>query len=174
MDWPACRKCRSILLPAFAGTTKTVLDQRFPGGRCCLAEDMLRADPRLRVQTAIALVAATIVALIALFGFQSWLENIGQLPGNDLLILKLRRMIGAAMTGSAICLAMLAWYATHKAAGIHAHEQWPLPGTRVLRDTRILRGEAALRMARWLRIASLVLMLLVIGIGITSWRMMSD
>ena len=114
-----------------------------------MAEDMLRADPRLRVQTVIALVAATIVALIALFGFQSWLENIGQLPGNDLLILKLRRMIGAAMTGSAIC-------------------------TRVLRDTRILRGEAALRVARWLRIASLVLMLLVIGIGITSWRMMSD
>ena len=82
-------------------------------------------------------------------------------------------MIGAAMTGSAICLAMLAWYATHKAAGIHAHEQWPLPGTRVLRDTRILRGEAALRVARWLRIASLVLMLLVVGIGITSWRMLS-
>ena len=49
-----------------------------------MAEDMLRADPRLRVQTAIALVAATIVALIALFGFQSWLENIGQLPGNHI------------------------------------------------------------------------------------------
>ncbi len=134
---------------------------------------MLRADPRLRRQTFAALGIAAMIAVAAVFWFQSWLTGIAAVPGTDLLILRLRRLIGIALTGSAICLALLAWYSAHKAAKVKTFQQWPLPAVRVLRDTPIRRGDAALTIRRWLNIAAGVLLLLALAVGAVSWRMLS-
>jgi hypothetical protein len=138
-----------------------------------LTDDMLRADPRLRRQTLIALGFAAILALVALVVFKHWLDAIGALPGTDILIYRLRRMIGMAMTGSAVCLALLAWYAAHKASKARLVEQWPLPGTRVMRDTPIRRGEAARSIALLLNITAVVLLVLAFATGYFSWQMLN-
>ena len=138
-----------------------------------MTDDMLRADPRLRRQTLLALALAAILAVVAVFLFHDWLSGIAAIPGTDLLILRLRRLIGIGMTGSALCLAVLAWYSAHKAAKVKVFQQWPLPGVRVLRDTPIRRGPAARSMGRWLNAAAAVLMLLAFATGLVSWRLLS-
>jgi hypothetical protein len=82
-------------------------------------------------------------------------------------------MIGMAMTGSAVCLALLAWYAAHKASRTRLVEQWPLPGTRVIRDTPIRRGAAARSIALLLNITAVVLLVLAFATGYFSWQMLS-
>lgn len=134
---------------------------------------MLRADPRLRRQTLLALALAAILAVVAVLLFHDWLSGIAAIPGTDLLILRLRRLIGIGMTGSALCLAVLAWYSARKAAKVKVFQQWPLPGVRVLRDTPIRRGLAARSMGRWLNAAAAVLMLLAFATGLVSWRLLS-
>ena len=138
-----------------------------------MPDDMLRADPRLRRQTLAALAIAVILAVAAVFWFQSWLSGIATIPGTDLLILRLRRLIGIALTGSAICLAVLAWYSAQKAAKVKTFQQWPLPRVRVLRDTPIKRGDAALAIRRRLNVAAGVLLLLAFATGVLSWRLLS-
>jgi hypothetical protein len=134
---------------------------------------MLHADPRLRRQTVMALGLAAIIAVIAMILFKHWLDGIGALPGTDILIYRLRRMIGIGMTGSAVCLALLAWYAAHKSSRTRLVEQWPLPGTRVIRDTPIRRGAAARSIARLLNITAVVLLVLAFATGYFSWQMLS-
>lgn len=138
-----------------------------------MTDDMLRADPRLRRQTLLALALAAILAILAVLAFHGWLSGIADIPGTDLLILRLRRMIGIALTGSAICLAVLAWYAAHKASRVRLLQQWPLPAVRVLRDTPIRRGEATLAIRRRLNVAAAVLLLLALAFGAVSWRLLS-
>lgn len=137
-----------------------------------MADEILRADPRLRRQTLLALGIGAILGGIVLIAFQHWLAGISALPGNDLLIARLWRMIGIALTGCAICLGLLAWYAMHKAARIRAARQWPHPGTRVLRDTPIRRGEAAMRISRVLTVLGMTLLLFCLGLGFVSWRIL--
>lgn len=138
-----------------------------------LSDDMIRADPGLRRQTLAVLGIALLLAIVSVFLFQHWLSGVANAPGTDWLILRLRRMIGIALTGSAVCLAFLAWYAARKAALIKKFEQWPLPGVRVLRDTRVQRGKAALRVRHWLILAAGILLLLAIATGVISWRLIS-
>ena len=137
-----------------------------------MSDDVLRADPRLRRMTLAIVGTAVIAAVFGMAWFQNWLTGIGELPGTDLLILRLRRMIALALTGSAICLALLAWYAAHKGTRTMQLHQWPLPGARVLRDTPIRRGEQAERIGRWLQICALVLLVLAGVAGIASWQML--
>ena len=136
-----------------------------------MTDDMLHADPRLRRLTVFALMVGGLLALIAMVLFQRWLNSIGGTPGTDLMILRLRGMIGIALTASAVCLALLAGYAAHKASSIKAVEQWPLPGTRVIRDTPIRRGEAAHRIERQLNIVAVTVLVLAFATGAVSWQM---
>ncbi|MEZ5463105.1 hypothetical protein [Dokdonella sp.] len=138
-----------------------------------MSEDMLRADARLRRQTLIALGLASAVAVVALFFFQRWLSGIGAIPGTDLQILRLRQMIGIGLTGSAICLALLAWYAVHQASRVKATGQWPTPGTRVIRDTPIRRGNAARQVTQVFQATALVLLMLAFALGYASVQMLS-
>ena len=138
-----------------------------------MSDDILRADTGLRRLTFIALGVALMAAIAAVFLFQQWLNGIATVPGTDLLIMRLRRLIGLALTGSAICLALLAWYSAHKASKVRLIQQWPLPGVRVIRDTPIRRGAAALSIGRRLNLATGVLILLAVITGLISWRLLS-
>ena len=116
---------------------------------------------------------AIVLAVLAMFSFQQWLNSIGSMPGTDLLIFRLRRTIGLGLTGSAICLALLAWYSANKASRAKIANQWPLPGTRVIRDTPIRRGPAAQKVASQLQAAAIVLLVLAFAAGYVSWQMLS-
>ncbi len=134
---------------------------------------MIRADPGLRRQTFVVLGVAALLAITAVFAFQHWLTGVADSAGTELLILRLRQLIGIAVIGSALCLAFLAWYAARKAAQITKYKQWPLPGVRVLRDTPVRRGVDAMKVRLGLNVVTGVLMLLALAAGFVGWRLLS-
>ena len=139
-----------------------------------MSDDIVRADPRLRRKTLFALGLAAVLALVAIIFFQRWLNGIGAISGTDLLILRLRRMIGIGMTGSALCLALLAWYAAHQASKTKVAGQWPPPGARVIRDTAVRRGPTAGNIVRLLQLTAVVLLVLAFSTGYFSLQMLGS
>lgn len=136
-----------------------------------MSEEILRADPALRRKTAIVLGIALVLAILVLFLFQRWL--IGSIVSLDVqvAVVRMRGLISIALTASAICLAVLAAYSARKGAQTRASARWPLAEARVLRDTPIRRGAAALRIGRWLQVLAGVLVLLALATGGVSWRL---
>jgi hypothetical protein len=136
-----------------------------------LSEDILRADPRLRRLTLIVLGIAALLAMLGLTLFHRWLGDISNTITTDALITRVRSLIGLALTGSAICIAALAWYAARTGKRACTTRQWPSTDARVIRDTPIRRGNAALRIGRLLQVAAIVLIALALTTGIVSWRL---
>lgn len=106
-----------------------------------------RADPQLRV-TALIAVVVTLVAGVALFvALQRWFATVTKLPSAEALAQLLTAFAWA--TGS-ICAAILWLAASRWRSGGRAcpAAQWPLPGAHVIRDTKTLRGGAAVTRGR--------------------------
>lgn len=137
-----------------------------------MSEDIVRADRRLRRQTIAVLGIATVVALLCIHYFQRWLLGIAGLSEPQALILRMRSLLGVALTGSAICLALLGGYSARKGQRALKFQQWPLPGARVLRDTPLRRGPAAQRIGRLLQVSAIVLLVLAVATGAVSWRLL--
>ena len=120
------------------------MDVNPSGGGVAGAPEILRADPRLRRQAMILLVVVTALGSAAI----QWL-----LPWANATV---EEAVRSGMPRSAVCkstLAVLSVFAFAVAAfGLHtarmgrrirAAGQFPLPGARVIRDTRVIRGRAA-------------------------------
>ncbi len=133
--------------------------------------DIQHADPRLRRVTVVVLTVATLAAVALVFAFQHWLLRQAESIPTAQLILQLRRWITVALIGSGLCLLLLAGYAARLARRVIEDRRWPLAHTRVLRDTPIRRGDAALRLGRLFNVAALVLMAIAVGVGMLSWRL---
>lgn len=136
-----------------------------------LSEEILRADSALRRKTVIVLGMALVLAILALFLFQRWLIDSIVSLDVQAAVVRMRGVIGVALTASAICLAVLAAYAARKGTQARATARWPLAGARVLLDTPIRRGSVALRIGRWLQFIAGVLAVLAIATGAVSWRL---
>ncbi len=136
-----------------------------------MSDDILRADARTQKRTGIALGVATLACVGGLIAFQQWINaQVGDVH-TEVLIVRTRSLIGLAMTGAALCFALLAWQAARSGRLVSQHGQWPVPGARVVRDTPIRRGAAAMRIGRLLQVAAVVLLLLALGAGVLSWRL---
>lgn len=131
--------------------------------------DVIRADPRTRAVTLAVLLVAAAAAIACVLGFQRWLEAHAARVSPQQLIADLRQWIGVAMTAVGLCFLLLGGHAARLARRIGQLRSWPLPGARPLRDTRMLHGDQALRLARWLNAAAIlaiVLAAIAAGIGV--------
>lgn len=137
-----------------------------------MSDDVLRADPRLRRQTLVVLALAIVIAVTCTYFSLRWLLGVADLSATDVLILRMRSMIGLAVAGCAACLALLAGYSARKGQRALRFQQWPLPAARVLRDTPIRRGRTAQRIGRLLQVSAVVLALLAVATGAVSWRLL--
>ena len=137
-----------------------------------MSNDMLRADPRLRRRTIGILVAAAVLCVAAVLVFQRWMLGVAdEVQSLDALVPRLQTWTALALTGSALCLAVLAWLAARSGRRACQSEQWPLPGARVIRDTPMRRGAPARRVGRLLQVTALALIALAIGAALVSLRL---
>jgi len=136
-----------------------------------MAEEIQRADPRLRRTTTLVLTFALLIAIACIFLFQSWLGRwVATTPATE-LISQLHRGTAFALLASGLCLLLLGGYVARMATRVDQQHRWPLEHVRVIRDTPIRRGETALRIGRLLNIAAVVLVLISIAIGVISWQL---
>lgn len=136
-----------------------------------MGTDIQHADPRLRRVTVVVLTVATLAAVTLVVSFQHWLLRLAEgMPAAQLIVM-LRRWIAVALVGSGLCLLLLAGHAARLSRRVIEDRRWPLAHARVLRDTPIRHGDAALRLARLFNAAALVLTAVAIAAGLLSWRL---
>lgn len=136
-----------------------------------MSVEIQRADARLRRMTIVVLAAAAIAAAWCVFAFHQWMLHQASALSTEQLIVRLRHWVGLATTASALCLLLLAGHSAYTARRVAEQRRWPAADARVLRDTPIRRGDAALRLGRVLNAVAVVLALLALGVGLLSWRL---
>lgn len=109
--------------------------------------EVQRADPKFR--TAV-LVAAAVAGLALWLLLSTWLSALSHAPRASALS---QLSTALALCLALMCLVILAFgaFVWRLGAKVQLHALLPPPGSRVLRDTPILRGASALRRGRRLR-----------------------
>jgi hypothetical protein len=133
--------------------------------------EILCADLRLRRVTIAVLALALLAALALVFAFHAWMSGLAARLPAEVFILQLRHGIGFALIACGLCLLLLAGYAARMARRVRTERRWPLGNARVLRDTPIVRDQAAARIGRLLDAAALVLILFGVAAAVLSWRL---
>ena len=138
-----------------------------------MSEEIQHADLRFRRVTIVVVAIAALAALATVFMFQRWLGELAATLPTDLLIAQMRRWIGVAATACSLCVLLLAGHAAVQARRIKAGQRWPVERARVMRDTVVRRGDAALRIGRLLNVTALVLVVVGVATALLSWRLFS-
>jgi hypothetical protein len=129
-----------------------------------------RADPHMRRLTLVVMSAAALIAILLLAWFRHWLDRSTIATPADLFMLEMRRMIGITGMGCGLCVLLLAGYVARLARRVIEERRWPLKSSRVVLDTHVRSGEAAIRFARILNIVAILLIVLALGAGLSGWR----
>ncbi len=135
--------------------------------------EIQRADLRLRRLTAVVLAAAVVAAAWCVFAFHQWMLQQTAALSVEQLVVRLRHWVGFATAASGLCLLLLAAHCAYTARRVAQQRRWPLAEARVLRDTPVRRGDAAMRRGRLLTSTAVVLLLLALGVGVLSWRLLA-
>jgi hypothetical protein len=131
-----------------------------------------RADPGARRQALILVGAAALVGTLLLLGFERYGESLRDWvlsdPEQSRSRLRLLFILFAA-GASAPLLAFggYLWVLGHK---IVSAKQFPPPGQRVVRDTEVVEGEAAMARGRALKVFAVVLCAFCIMFWMLLWR----
>jgi hypothetical protein len=134
--------------------------------------DIQRADKGLRFLVVLAFVGAIAVGAAGLVAFEGWLDEVRRLAPADAG--RALRTAFAWISGSAIVLSLLLGLSLLRLGlRIQRAAQFPLPGTRVIRDTTILRGDVARRRGKVFLGFGVVLMLCALGLCAASWLLYS-
>jgi hypothetical protein len=134
--------------------------------------EIQRADPRLRRIAGLLFVALVLACAVALLALQSWLSGVAQAARSTAQV-QLLAAFGSLVGISCLALLVLAIYLWRIAARVLAAQQFPPPGMRVVRDTPVLRGAAALRRGRIIQGIGGLLVLCSLALAVAAWRLHS-
>jgi hypothetical protein len=132
--------------------------------------DMQRADPKLRVTAVAVVIVALVLGVVLWFVSQRWLAGLKHLPT---AAAQAQLLTAFAWTFGSGCVAII-WLAVslwRSGTNVRRAAQWPLPGSRVVRDTPIARGSAAVARGRFMQIVGVVLFLLSTCVAVVAWRL---
>jgi hypothetical protein len=131
------------------------------------------ADPALRRRVAIILGVAVIV-LIAVFWFvRHWLIQTSAHLSTADLISTIRHALSVCITLIVACLLLMGRHLLLRGRRIMRDRRYPANDARVLRDTPIREGEAAVRIGNASRVAGLIACLLGLATAIVGWQWLS-
>lgn len=137
--------------------------------------EIQRADPQRRRQAIVVLALVAVIGAGAIIALQNWFTELQHLPAENASELKHSLFTALAWSTGTGCFAVLtlALHMWRIGTRTKATMQFPPPGTRVVRDTVVLRGPAAARRATLLHLLSVVLLLSVVCLLVATWRLQS-
>jgi hypothetical protein len=133
--------------------------------------EIQRADMRLRRVSIVVLVVAAIVAAGVILLARDWMIGQALASTPEQLVVRMRHWLGAASIACGLCLLLLAMHAWRRGRAASAQRRWPVASARVLRDTLVRRGDAALGVARLLNLVSVMLLAFAVAMIALSWRL---
>jgi len=131
--------------------------------------DILRADRRLRVVAAITLLAIATLGAVSLSLVDAWLAQVERLP--PAAGLRQLRSVLVWLAGIGVTLIAPVAYLWYFGSRVRMVRQFPLPGSRVLRDTVVLREEAAARRGKFIQLLAVALALCDAALLFLCWRL---
>jgi hypothetical protein len=134
--------------------------------------ELQRADPRFRRFAVLSCVLLVLAGAIALWAFQSWLVGVARAPAAAAqreLLIALACLLGASCA-MLLALGVFLW---RTGARVRRAVQFPPPAMRVLRDTTVLRGDAAHRRARIIQGTGAALAVCSMALLIAAWRFLA-
>jgi hypothetical protein len=129
-----------------------------------------RADPKHRVAALIAVVTALVLGVVLWVVLQRWFAELAQLPAADAQT-QLLTAFALAFGCLFIAVTFLAASLWRSGTGVRRAAQWPLPGSRVVRDTPVLVGDPAIARGRLMQVIGIVLFLCVACAAVIAWRL---
>ena len=135
--------------------------------------DIQPADPRARRWT-IALLLVMCVLLVPLLWWlnsnmaflESWIAHPEDAAERATLA------IVVLVASGVLLLLVVAGYVNNLANSILSTERYPPPDKKIIRDTRIRRGDAARRIGKFLKVYVAVILLLIAVLIIVGWQIM--
>jgi hypothetical protein len=134
------------------------------------AMEIQRADPQLRRIAGLVFVALVVAGSVVLLALQSWLSGVAQAAPSTART-QLLIAFGGLVAISCVTLLAFAVCFWRTAGQVLATQQFPPPGMRVIRDTPVLRGAAAMRRGRILQSIGGVLVLCGVALAVGAWRL---
>jgi hypothetical protein len=136
-------------------------------------DDIQRADPSARRRAVILLIVGTLIGGSLLYAFErSWpsivrwlLSDPEQLPHR---LATLRNFLVLVTVLPLLAFAVHLW---GRGTTIRRHQRFPLVGERLIRDTLVVYGEAAVIRGRVLQCLAVALAVLAIGLVVVLWRL---
>jgi hypothetical protein len=136
-------------------------------------DDIQRADPSAKRRAVLLVIFGSFIGGSVLYAFkQSWpsierwlLSDPEQLPDR---LATLRGFLVSVTTVPLLAFAVHLW---GRGARICRHQRFPLEGERLVRDTLVVRGEAAAIRGRILQCLAVALAVLAVGLVVVLWRL---
>ena len=130
------------------------------------------ADPDLRRRTLLLVALALALACVGFFLLQHWIADLQARPPEEALPLLIDALRWAVLI-LCVLLGLLTVYLWTLGNRVTSDSRFPPHGQRVIRDTTVLEGDAAMRRGRVLRGLAMVLALCAVGLLATSWHLLS-
>jgi hypothetical protein len=130
--------------------------------------ELIRADPRLRWLAIAIVIVFAAAGSIALWAMQRWLD--GMREPSPASMAQLLAAFVCLMGTTVLMLAALGAFLWQYGKRVRAASLFPPPGAKVVRDTPVLRGAAALRRGLVLQGLGVLFVLCCIGLALATWR----
>ncbi len=135
--------------------------------------DIQRADPVLRRRALWLLIAGIVMGGVVIAGFEHYRPWLQRWLVSEPAYFKHRLLLVTTILIAATSIPLVAAsaYVWRRALRARVARRMPPPGERVIRDTPVLVGEAALRQARIQQRIAVALSICAIALAMLLWRM---
>ncbi len=137
--------------------------------------DVRKADPAGRRRAVLLLLVGTCVGALLIVGFEryhipvrDWILAEPEASGQRAKLVLL--LLAALLLAPLVVFAAYVWSLGERV--LRARE-YPPPGLRVIRDTRVMTGERAISRGRLLKMLALGCGIACVGLGLLLWRLAS-
>ena len=135
--------------------------------------EIQRADRALRVTAVLACAVVAVAGVIVLAALRGWLEATLHMPATAAMD-TLRSALAWVSGSAAALLIVLGIHLWRQGIKVRFVARFPLPGSRVLRDTVVLNGATAVRRGTALQALGAVFALAAVAVLVASWRVISS
>lgn len=135
--------------------------------------DIQRADSSAKRRAVLLVIVGSIVGGSATLAIASYRPSIERwlLSDPEELPQRLATLAGLVALVTVVPLFAFAVYLWARGTSVRRYRRFPLEGERLVRDTLVIRGEAALLRGRVLQVLAIALAMLAVGLTVVLWRL---
>lgn len=130
--------------------------------------EIQRADDQSRKFAIVAVIMLLIGGVVFWMVFDEWMSELRDLPIEEAKQ-SLSRAFLLCMGIMIVCVCIVGWHCWWVGERVRQTLRFPPPDAKVVRDTVVLLGQAAVARGRLLKVFGVILMFCAMALGVMSW-----